>query len=313
MQSVNYEVLMSDILRENMSEDGFKLWTAMLTKIFSIWERPTSSTGKYHNKDDGRVPTVAEHTYEMLYAATKVMRMYGAEPKSVEADILLLGIALHDAWKYGENPKSRNHTANAHDMIAADMLRKNKDVILQLYSEEKYDILEESIRFHQGRWSTNVPSQDNFDWSTYHPYTQFIHTLDMLSANNCIHSNNQPNQPDQSKQPSQPSPQPQIDHHISGMQVKVDETIYDSTKQPIMIILTPKDKSNIANMAPEATKYCAYPDNMSQESVKEWMSDLKQSNDIPKQEQNIDETDSSNMTEEFNSFIESINLEDMSI
>lgn len=184
---MNYEVELNDLLRENMTEDGFRLWTAMLTKITSIWQRPTSSTGKYHNKDDGRVPTVVEHTYEMLYAATKVMRMYGAEPKSVDADIICLAIALHDAWKYGEKPNMRSHTANAHDLIAAQMLRKNKDVILQLYSDEYYDILEDSIRFHQGRWSTNVPDADNFSFSDYHPYVHFIHMLDMLSANNRLH------------------------------------------------------------------------------------------------------------------------------
>jgi hypothetical protein len=184
---MNYEDEMNELLKANMSEDGFRLWTAMSTKITSIWERPTSSTGKYHNKDDGRVPTVVEHTYEMLYAATKVMRMYGAEPKSVDADIICLAIALHDAWKYGEKPNSRSHTANAHDMIAAEMLRKNKEIICQLYSVDKYDILEDSIRFHQGRWSTNVSDADNFSFSDRHPYVHFIHILDMLSANNRLH------------------------------------------------------------------------------------------------------------------------------
>jgi len=272
MQSVNYEILLNDLLRENMSEDGFKLWTAMLTKITAIWNRPTSSTGKYHNKDDGRVPTVAEHTYEMLYAATKVMRMYGAEPKSVDADIICLGIALHDAWKYGENPKLRDHTANAHDMIAADMIRKNKDVILQLYSEEKFDLLEEIIRFHQGRWSTNVKYEPDFDWSTYHPYTHFIHALDMLSANNCLHSNNQTKETKLHPIPDDKS-YTSLATIITGLRVKIDETIYDSAQQPILLILTDQDKLNITNMSPEATKYCVYPKDLSPDSIKEWMKD----------------------------------------
>jgi hypothetical protein len=184
---MNYEDEMNELLKANMSEDGFRLWTAMLTKITSIWERPTSSTGKYHNKDDGRVPTVIEHTYEMLYAATKVMRMYGAEPKSVDADIICLAIALHDAWKYGEQPKKRSHTASAHDLIAAQKLRKNRAIILQLYSDDYYDILEDCIRLHQGRWSTDVKNADDFNFSDYHPYVHFIHMLDMLSANNRLH------------------------------------------------------------------------------------------------------------------------------
>jgi hypothetical protein len=114
--------------------------------------------------------------------------MYGAEPKSVDADIICLAIALHDAWKYGENPNERSHTANAHDMIAAQKLRKNRAIILQLYSDDYYDILEDCLRFHQGQWSTDVKNADEFNFRDYHPYVHFIHTLDMLSANNRLHA-----------------------------------------------------------------------------------------------------------------------------
>lgn len=182
-----YIELMNDLLEKNMTDKGFRLWTVMNSKIEPIWERPTSSTGKYHNKDDGRVPSVVEHTYEMLYAASKVARMYGAEPKSTQMDVIMLSISLHDAWKYGEKPNMRSHTANAHDMIAADKLRKNREIILLHFSPEEYDILEDAIRFHQGRWSTDVKDPDNFNFSDYHPYVHFIHTLDMLSANNSLH------------------------------------------------------------------------------------------------------------------------------
>jgi hypothetical protein len=55
------------------------------------------------------------------------------------------------------------------------------------------------------------------------------------------------------------------------MKIKIGKTIYDPNDQPIMIILTEKDKFNIAHMAPEATKYCAYPDTMRPEEIEKWM------------------------------------------
>lgn len=56
------------------------------------------------------------------------------------------------------------------------------------------------------------------------------------------------------------------------MKVKVGEVIYDEEEQPIMVVLTDKDKENIANMAPGCTKYCAYPDEgYAPKWVEEWM------------------------------------------
>ncbi len=43
------------------------------------------------------------------------------------------------------------------------------------------------------------------------------------------------------------------------MKVKICDKIYDSEQEPIMVILSEVDKKNIANMHPEATKYCVYP------------------------------------------------------
>ena len=55
------------------------------------------------------------------------------------------------------------------------------------------------------------------------------------------------------------------------MKIKVNDTTYDGETQPIMVILDEQDKKNIANMLPECTKYCIYPDNMKSEDVLKWM------------------------------------------
>ena len=44
------------------------------------------------------------------------------------------------------------------------------------------------------------------------------------------------------------------------MKVKVGKQVFDAAQEPVMLILTPEDRANIAGMAPEATKYAAFPD-----------------------------------------------------
>lgn len=181
---MNHEELMEELLEKYMTENGYKLWRAIQTKAPSIWNRPTSSTGKYHVKKEGYVPSVAEHTYEMLHASKKVMKLFNIEPNTTDADVLLLSVALHDLFKYGVNPDKRKYVDNSHDKIVADKIRENKEILLKLLSVDQFETLEEAIRLHQGRWSTEAVNK--FDFNKLHPYTFFVHILDMLSANDCL-------------------------------------------------------------------------------------------------------------------------------
>lgn len=44
------------------------------------------------------------------------------------------------------------------------------------------------------------------------------------------------------------------------MRVKVGSTWYDCTVEPVAVELTAEDRKNIANMAPDATRYAVLPD-----------------------------------------------------
>ena len=63
------------------------------------------------------------------------------------------------------------------------------------------------------------------------------------------------------------------------MKVKVGNKIYDSEKEPVMVILNEGEKEQIVNMAPEATKYCVYPADRKwlkddYKAIKAWMKDV---------------------------------------
>ena len=63
------------------------------------------------------------------------------------------------------------------------------------------------------------------------------------------------------------------------MKVKVGNKIYDGEQEPVMVILSEGDKKNIANMHPDATKYCIYPAEEKwlkddYKAIKDWMGDV---------------------------------------
>ncbi len=66
------------------------------------------------------------------------------------------------------------------------MIKSNESTFLKLFSNEQFTSLEEGVRFHMGRWSTDGPGPDNFDWFDFQPYALFIHVLDMMSTGDLI-------------------------------------------------------------------------------------------------------------------------------
>lgn len=184
---MKHEETVNNLLQKNMTPRGYKLWIGLKERLPDIWNKPTSSTGKYHQKDDGRVPSIMEHTLEMLRSGIKIMRLLDIKPMTTTCDSFLLSIVLHDSLKYGPDGKSttnNGYTLRDHDRIAADIFETNRKVFLEILTENETNDLITSIRFHSGRWSTDAPL--DFDFRNYNPKVFLVHVLDMLSANNCL-------------------------------------------------------------------------------------------------------------------------------
>jgi len=177
-----YEKL-SELLRINMTEKGYSLWKAIDSKLPNIWEKSTSSTFKYHKRADGSVPDIAEHTYEMVYASIPLLAMLNINVNTTDADVVLLALAFHDSLKYGPDG-NREHTARDHDKLAADMVGANRDTFMKIMNESQAAILEDSVRYHSGRWSTDA--NKDFNFSDRHPIAMMVHMLDMLSTKDLL-------------------------------------------------------------------------------------------------------------------------------
>lgn len=55
------------------------------------------------------------------------------------------------------------------------------------------------------------------------------------------------------------------------MKVKIKGEIYDSKKEPIMIILSNEEKWLIKHMIDENHKFCSYPDGEDASNIKKFM------------------------------------------
>jgi len=183
--AMDYGQAIIDLAQYHMTPEGFKLLLLIEDKMPNIWNKSSSSSMKYHKKADGSVPTIAHHTYEMLYAGTKIIRMFGGKLKSKQNDAIIMSIILHDIQKYGA--KGTNpHTTPNHDKTMADLLEKNKKTLMKHFSEEDARVVILGVRYHSGRWSKSVLNMNAFDFADYHPIVMFTHILDMLSTQDCL-------------------------------------------------------------------------------------------------------------------------------
>jgi hypothetical protein len=182
---MEYKERIIKLLQEKMTERGFKLWKGIDSMLPDTWDKPTSSTGKWHKKLNGEVPNQGEHVYQLLYSASKIMRLFGIEKNTSDADKMLMAIVLHDTMKYGQFG-SRKHTDNKHDKLGADMVSSNRETFLELLTEEQFQVMEEAMRFHSGQWSTDIPKDKPFSFKDYNSETLFIHILDMMSTADLI-------------------------------------------------------------------------------------------------------------------------------
>jgi hypothetical protein len=173
------------LAQQNLTPKGYELFTFVNSKLPNIWNRYSSSTMKYHKKEDGSVPTIAEHTFEMLDAAIKILPMFGTPLKSSKNDAVLLAIIFHDGLKYGKTGKNP-HTTRNHDQEMADLVVKNKALFLSHFSEVEFDIFQSCIRLHSGRWSPDAKTIKDFSFNNLPCEVMFVHIFDMLSTKDCL-------------------------------------------------------------------------------------------------------------------------------
>lgn len=132
-----------------------------------FWDRPSSSTGKYHSPDE-------RGEYGNLLHTKRVFAEYCNISESwVELGILSprekecgkAAALIHDMMKYGWPSEQNEHTVDNHDLIAADVARNIGDTP---------DDVVEMIAAHMGPWGQGPNPQSRNEL--------LLHTADKSAA-----------------------------------------------------------------------------------------------------------------------------------
>ena len=165
--------------KNNMTEKGYQILDEILADVPPIWDKPASSSGRFHHGE-----SVGEHTYAMLDAGLKIMSMYGYAKDTTGADVICMAVVLHDCRKYGEHGTSK-HTVSHHDYLAGELVRVYFGELSEHLGVKMALELFHALTFHSGRWSYEL--EGDKDTSVLdHRLTHLLHTVDMLESRGCL-------------------------------------------------------------------------------------------------------------------------------
>lgn len=142
-----------------------------------------SSTGKYH-------PAYATGDGGLLRHSKAAMRIgfellndpaIGDKYTSMEKDIMLMGLLIHDGLKLGI-PKSK-YTKFDHPILMANYIEENKDKLT--ISDKDRELLESVIKTHMGPWTTDYNGNEVLE-KPKTKYQNFVHMCDYLASRKCL-------------------------------------------------------------------------------------------------------------------------------
>ena len=130
-----------------------------------FWFRSSSSSGKYHLKDEFIEGGLIKHTKRVCLAAEILMR---ASTSSVNQDVVIAACILHDICKYGDGIIGTEHTVDNHPQLASKLLR---EIPTQCSSKE---LIINAVERHMGKWGSNKPVSVE---------DRVVHLADMIATN----------------------------------------------------------------------------------------------------------------------------------
>lgn len=122
-----------------------------------FWERPTSSSGKYHSPDERGKHGNWIHTKRVFaeYCNISESAAEGGVLTERQRECGKVAALTHDMMKYGWPSENNEHTVNNHDLIA-------KDVVMNIgEAPEEVGAL---IETHMGPWGEGPLPRNEREW-----------------------------------------------------------------------------------------------------------------------------------------------------
>lgn len=139
---------------------------------------PSSSTGKYHPRDENAVGGLVRHTLRTIKVAEEMSRMYDLTEQ--ELDLAYAALILHDSCKNGS--LYSDYTVFNHPLLAAKLFANCNTSFYTHKQKKAYKIIYKLIASHMGRW--NVDPRDR-KVKLPKPKTKlekFVHECDYIAS-----------------------------------------------------------------------------------------------------------------------------------
>lgn len=138
-----------------------------------VWDRPSSSSGKYHPPSSQGHRGLYRHTQAVVVIAVKLTEVYGLTTD--DTDIVIAAAILHDGLKYSLIPGKHTTKTHPEDMAKFVSLIAKKTN----FNSEFTSKLVSGISRHMGRWSQDKPQFPG----QFTSIEQIVHLADVIAAN----------------------------------------------------------------------------------------------------------------------------------
>lgn len=132
-----------------------------------FWELPTSSTGKYHPKDEGGKHGNWIHTKRVFStyqdSADSLINAGVIDENDKQAG--MAAALIHDMFKYGYPEQEGKHTIKYHDVLGAAYIRQFSNLP---------DKVARLVNIHNGAWHVGPTPETQHEW--------LFHQCDMIAA-----------------------------------------------------------------------------------------------------------------------------------
>ena len=171
-----FQVELGYIKDETIQEDCRTMIELLPDYFFEV---PASSTGKYHPSYSLGKGGLLRHTKAAVRIGYELLQDFciGDKYTSLEKDIMLMGLLLHDGLKSGLDHSK--YTRFDHPILMANYIMEHKADLLM--SDEEIELLCSVVRTHMGPWIKDYSGEEVLE-APKSKYQNFVHMCDYLAS-----------------------------------------------------------------------------------------------------------------------------------
>lgn len=153
-----------------------------------FWEKPSSSTGKYHPAQSNGDGGLVRHTVAVATLAKRMCESFGMK-NGPERDAVIAACLLHDILKYGIG--GGQYTTKNHDYEGATYVKNLAEEYMQKFQRRIPEVKKiiEGVAWHMGPWTDDMGGTRPLKKfpEEYEPHMMIVHLADNTSAEKNIH------------------------------------------------------------------------------------------------------------------------------